>query len=63
MIFEKQITQYEEVLEKFEDLLGELHKADIHFDLTDVQGQSQIQLQAIYEAMAKDALDLESETL
>lgn len=61
MIYEKQFTQYEEVLEKFEDLLGALHNADIHFDLTDVQGQAQVQLRSIYESLCKDILDLEVE--
>lgn len=59
MVFDKQISQYEEIIEKLEDLLGELNNADLHFGLTDVQGQSQIQLKAVYDVMTDDVLDLE----
>ena len=59
MVFDKQISQYEEIIEKLEDLLGELSKADLHFGLTDVQGQSIIQLRSIYDVMTDDVLDLE----
>jgi hypothetical protein len=59
MVFDKQISQYEEVIEKLEDLLGELSKADVHFGLTDVQSQSIIQLKSMYDVMADDVLDLE----
>lgn len=59
----KQIDHYSEVLEKLEDVLGELNKADLHFGLTDLQGQSQIQLRVIYDTMIGDLLDLEHELL
>ena len=59
MVFDKQISQYEEIIEKLEDLLAELNKADLHFGLTDVQGQSQIQLRSVYDVMTDDVLDLE----
>jgi len=59
MVFDKQISQYEEIIEKLDDLLGELNKADLHFGLTDVQGQSIIQLRAVYDVMTDDVLDLE----
>ena len=47
----------------FDDLLAELNKADLHYGLTDMQGQSQIQLRQIYDAMTSDVLDLEREVL
>lgn len=58
-----QIDQYSEILDKLDDVLGELNKADLHFDLTDIQGQSFIQLRQIYDAMIGDVLDLEREVL
>lgn len=58
-----QIDQYSEILDKLDDVLGELNKADLHFDLTDIQGQSVIQLRQIYDAMIGDVLDLEREIL
>ena len=54
-----QIVQYNEVLDKIDEALAELIKADQDFGLTDLQGQSQIQLKAIYDAMIGDILDLE----
>lgn len=54
-----QIVQYNEVLDKIDEALAELIKADQDFGLTDLQGQSQIQLRAIYDAMVGDVLDLE----
>ena len=57
------VDQYHEILDKFDDLLGELNKADLHFGLTDMQGQSQIQLRQIYDAMTDDILNLEREVL
>lgn len=57
------LDQYHEILDKFDDLLGELNKADLHFGLTDMQGQSQIQLRQIYDAMTGDILNLEREVL
>ena len=62
MVFDKQLSQYEEIIEKLEDLLGELSKADLHFGLTDVQSQSIIQLRSIYDVMTDDVLDLERES-
>ena len=63
MSFNTDVEQYHEILDKFDDLLGELNKADLHFGLTDMQGQSQIQLRQIYDAMTGDLLDLERDSL
>jgi hypothetical protein len=63
MSFNTDISQYEEILDKFDDLLAELNKADLHFGLTDMQGQSQVQLRQIYDAMTDDLLDLERDAL
>lgn len=57
-----QIDQYNEVLDKLDEALAELNKADRDFDLTDIQGQSVIQLRQIYDAMIGDVLDLERES-
>jgi hypothetical protein len=54
-----QIDQYNEILDKLDEALAELNKADRDFDLTDIQGQSVIQLKVIYDAMIGDVLDLE----
>ena len=54
-----QIVQYSEVLDKIDEALAELNKADRDFGLTDIQGQSYIQLKQIYDAMIGDVLDLE----
>ena len=35
-----QIDQYNEILDKLDEALAELNKADRDFDLTDIQGQS-----------------------
>ena len=56
---DNQIAQYSEVLDKIDEALAELNKADQDFGLTDIQGQSHIQLKAIYDAMIGDVLDLE----
>jgi len=57
-----QIDQYNEVLDKLDEALAELNQADRDFDLTDLQGQSVIQLRQIYDAMIGDVLDLERES-
>lgn len=57
-----QIDQYNEILDNLEDALGALIKADRDFELTDIQGQSVIQLKQIYDAMVEDVLDLERES-
>lgn len=57
-----QIDRYSEVLDKLDETLAELNKADRDFDLTDVQGQCFIQLKAIYDTMIDDLLDLERES-
>ena len=57
-----QIDRYNEVLDKLDEALAELNKADRDFDLTDIQGQSVIQLRQIYDAMIGDVLDLERES-
>ena len=57
-----QIDRYNEVLDKLDETLAELNKADRDFDLTDVQGQSVIQLKQIYDTMIDDVLDLERES-
>lgn len=58
-----QIDRYNEVLDKLDETLAELNKADRDFDLTDVQGQCVIQLRQIYDTMIGDLLDLEEESL
>ena len=57
-----QIDRYNEVLDKLDETLAELNKADRDFDLTDVQGQCVIQLKSIYDTMIDDLLDLERES-
>lgn len=57
-----QIDQYSEILDKLDEALAELNKADRDFDLTDIQGQSVIQLRQIYDAMIGDVLNLERES-
>lgn len=57
-----QIDQYNEILDKLDETLAELNKADRDFDLTDIQGQSAIQLKQIYDTMIGDVLDLERES-
>ena len=59
MQLDDQIVQYSEVLDKIDEALAELNKADQDYGLTDVQGQSQIQLKEIYDTMIGDVLDLE----
>lgn len=54
-----QIDHYHEILDKFDDFLAELQKADLHFGLTDTQGQMQVELRKIYGFMTDDVLDLE----
>lgn len=60
MRFDTQLGQYEEIVEKLEDLMAEVHKADLDFGLTDVQGQMQVQLTELYNHTTSDLLDLES---
>jgi hypothetical protein len=62
MQLDDQIVQYNEVLDKLDEALAELNKADRDFDLTDVQGQCVIQLKQIYDTMIGDLLDLERES-
>jgi hypothetical protein len=62
MQLDDQIVQYSEILDKLDEALAELNKADRDFDLTDIQGQSVIQLRQIYDAMIGDVLDLERES-
>lgn len=58
-----QIDHYSEILDKLDEALAELIKADRDYGLTDIQGQSQIQLRQIYDAMIGEVLDLERESL
>ena len=58
-----QIDHYSEILDKLDEALAELIKADRDFGLTDIQGQSQIELRQIYDAMIGDVLELERESL
>jgi len=62
MQLDDQIVQYSEILDKLDEALAELNKADRDFDLTDIQGQCVIQLKQIYDAMIGDLLDLERES-
>jgi|13_taG_2_1085334.scaffolds.fasta_scaffold01086_8 hypothetical protein len=58
-----EIVQYNEIIDKLDEALAEMIKASQDFGLTDIQGQSFIQLKKIYEAMIGDVLDLEREAL
>ena len=60
MQLDDQIAQYSEILDKLDEALAELNRADRDYDLTDIQGQSVIQLRNIYDAMIGDILDLEA---
>ena len=62
MQLDDQIAQYSEILDKLDEALAELNRADRDFDLTDIQGQSVIQLKQIYDAMIGDVLNLERES-
>jgi hypothetical protein len=61
MHLDDQLVQYSEILDKLDEALAELNKADRDYDLTDIQGQSVIQLRQIYDAMIGDVLNLERE--
>lgn len=61
MYSEDAITQYSEILDHIDEALAELNKADRNYGLTDIQGQSFIQLRQIYDAMIDDVLNLERE--
>ena len=61
MYSEDAITQYSEILDHIDEALAELNKADRNYGLTDIQGQSFIQLRQIYDAMIGDVLNLERE--
>lgn len=61
MHLDEQIVQYNEILDKLDEALAELIKADQDFGLTDMQGQSAVQLRTIYDAMIGDILDLEAD--
>jgi hypothetical protein len=61
MYSEDAITQYSEILDHIDQALASLNKADRNYGLTDIQGQSVIQLRQIYDAMIGDVLDLERE--
>ena len=63
MYSEDAITQYSEILDHIDEALAELNKADRNYGLTDIQGQSFIQLRQIYDAMIGDVLNLEREVL
>ncbi len=60
MQLDEQIVQYSEIIDKLDEALAELIKADQDFGLTDIQGQSVIHLKQIYDAMIGDILDLEA---
>jgi hypothetical protein len=62
MHLDDQIAQYSEILDKLDEALAELNRADRDYDLTDIQGQSVIQLRNIYDAMIGDVLNLERES-
>ena len=61
MHLDDQLVHYSEILDKLDEALAELNKADRDYDLTDIQGQSVIQLRQIYDAMIGDVLNLERE--
>ena len=63
MYSEDAITQYSEILDHIDEALAELNKADRNYGLTDIQGQSFIQLRQIYDAMIGDVLNLEREII
>ena len=62
MNLDDQIVQYSEILDKLDEALAELNRADRDYELTDIQGQSVIQLRQIYDAMIGDVLNLERES-
>jgi hypothetical protein len=62
MQLDDQIAHYSEILDKLDEALAELNRADRDYELTDIQGQSVIQLRQIYDAMIGDVLDLERES-
>jgi hypothetical protein len=62
MQLDDQIAQYSEILDKLDEALAELNRADRDYELTDIQGQSVIQLKQIYDAMIGDVLNLERES-
>ena len=61
MYSEDAITHYSDILDHIDEALASLKKADLYYGLTDIQGQSVIQLRQIYDAMIGDVLDLERE--
>jgi len=61
MNLDDQLVHYSEILDKLDEALAELNKADRDYELTDIQGQSVIQLRQIYDAMIGDVLNLERE--
>jgi hypothetical protein len=62
MNLDDQIAQYSEIIDKLDEALAELNRADRDYELTDIQGQSVIQLRQIYDAMIGDVLNLERES-
>jgi hypothetical protein len=60
MNLDDQLVHYSEILDKLDEAIAELNKADRDFGLTDIQGQSVVQLRQIYDAMIGDILDLEA---
>ncbi len=59
MGLDDRIEQYNTILDRLDETLAELNRADLHCALTDIQGQSVIQLRQIYDEMIGDLNDLE----
>jgi hypothetical protein len=59
MGLDDRIEQYNTILDRLDETLAELTRADLHCALTDIQGQSVIQLNQIRDAMLSDLMDLE----
>lgn len=63
MYSQNAVTQYNLILDFLDEALDALNKADRDYGLTDIQGQSVIQLRQINDAMIGDLLNLEREEI
>jgi hypothetical protein len=59
MSLDDRIVQYNDILDRLDEALAEINRADRDYALTDIQGQSYIQLKQIYDTMLGDLMDLE----
>ena len=63
MYSENAVTQYNKILDPLDEALAQLNDADRDYGLTDIQGQSVIQLRQIRDEMIEDAFNLEREVI